>query len=100
MMWLTWRQFRVQATVAAVILVAAAVTLLVTGPRLANLYDSDGLNTCHAHRNCAAVAGTFLNQAQSAPYKQVYLLMILLMLVLPALILVYAVFAAVPFCPP
>ncbi len=86
MIWLTWRLFRVQAAVAAAILIAAAVAMLVTGPRLANLYDADGLPSCHAHGDCAAVANTFLTQAQAAPYRQVFLLMVLLALVLPALI--------------
>ena len=86
MMWLTWRQFRAQATAAAVIAAAAAAALLVTGPRLAHLYDSAGMPSCHAHGDCLTSASKFLTEAQAAPYTQVYLLMILLMLVLPALI--------------
>lgn len=86
MMWLTWRQFRWQAIAAAIILAGAAIALIVTGPQLAHLYDAAGIPLCHAHGNCAARASQFLNEAQSAPYKQVYLLMVLLMLALPALI--------------
>ncbi len=38
MIWLTWRQFRVQALIAAAALAAAAILLGVTGPRLASRY--------------------------------------------------------------
>jgi hypothetical protein len=86
MMWLTWRQFRLQASTAAVILVGAAIALLVTGPRLANLYDSTGVASCRAHGDCIATANQFLTQAQATPYKQVYLVILLLILVVPALI--------------
>jgi hypothetical protein len=42
MIWLTWRQFRTQATVVYLALVFLAVLLAVTGPQLANLYASAG----------------------------------------------------------
>jgi hypothetical protein len=86
MMWLTWRQFRVQAVAVAAALIAAAVALLVTGPALANLHNQDGLRNCHAHGTCAAAASRFLTQAQGTPYRQVFALVMLLALVLPALI--------------
>ena len=38
MIWLTWRQFRVQFLVVASVIVAAAITLAVTGPGLADDY--------------------------------------------------------------
>ncbi|GAA4621078.1 transporter [Actinoallomurus vinaceus] len=40
MIWLTWRQFRAQAVALYTALVALAVLLLVTGPRLTHLYDT------------------------------------------------------------
>lgn len=86
MIWLTWRQFRVQAAVAAAALIAAAVAMGVTGPGLANLYTSDGLPSCHAHGDCAAAANRFLIAAQSTPYRQVFVGVMLFALVLPALI--------------
>jgi hypothetical protein len=86
MMWLTWRQFRWQAIAAAIILAGAAIALIVTGPALAHLYGSAGLPSCHAHRDCVPRAGRFLAEAQSAPYKQVYLLILLTILAVPALI--------------
>jgi hypothetical protein len=86
MMWLTWRQFRLQAIAAGVILVGAAIALLVTGPALAHLYDSAGLPSCRAHGDCVAAASRFLAEAQAPPYKQVYLLILLAILAVPALI--------------
>ncbi len=46
--WLSWRQFRVQALVAAVFLAALAAVLGVTGRRLAHFYDSSGIGACTA----------------------------------------------------
>ncbi|MFF4402452.1 transporter [Streptomyces sp. NPDC001480] len=42
MIWLTWRQFRTQATVVYLALAFLAVLLAVTGPQLADLYASAG----------------------------------------------------------
>ncbi|WP_405987908.1 ABC transporter permease subunit [Streptomyces sp. NBC_00986] len=42
MIWLTWRQFRTQATVVFAAVAALAALLAVTGPQLADLYDSAG----------------------------------------------------------
>lgn len=86
MVWLAWRQFRTQALVAAAILTGAGITLLVTGPQLAARYAAAGLPGCRALGNCPAAANQFLTQALSAPYRQVYLLMLLLVLALPALL--------------
>jgi hypothetical protein len=49
MIWLTWRQFRAQATVAAAGLVALAIGYVVTGPNLADLYADSGIPSCGAH---------------------------------------------------
>ena len=46
MIWLSWRQFRVQAIAAGAALVAVAIALAVTGPHLASLFDGSGLTTC------------------------------------------------------
>jgi ABC-2 family transporter protein len=61
MIWLTWRQFRVQALVALTLLAAAAVILAVTGSHLHHLYDSSGIATCKAHGDCPTVEATFLS---------------------------------------
>ena len=42
MIWLTWRQLRVQAAAVFALVAAAAVTLAITGPRLADLAKLDG----------------------------------------------------------
>ncbi|BCJ34629.1 transporter [Actinocatenispora thailandica] len=42
MIWLTWRQYRVQALVVTAIVVAFAAVLLCTGPQLARLADESG----------------------------------------------------------
>lgn len=42
MIWLTWRQFRVQATVVFAAVAALAAILAVTGPQLADLYRTSG----------------------------------------------------------
>jgi ABC-type transport system involved in multi-copper enzyme maturation permease subunit len=69
MTWLTWRQFRVQAAVAAIFLVAAAVVLGITGEHLRDLYNSLGIAACDAHgsstssrsiaTHCATAYATF-----------------------------------------
>jgi hypothetical protein len=46
--WLSWRQFRAQALVAAVFLAALAAVLVVTGLRLAHFYNSSGIGACNA----------------------------------------------------
>jgi hypothetical protein len=71
MIWLTWRQFRAQAVVAAAALGAFAVILGVTGPNLAHLYAATGLGSCRA--NCESLASTFLSQMRSdAVYPLLY----------------------------
>ena len=52
MMWLTWRQFRMQAVVIAAILAAFAAYLLITGTQLRNLYTSD-LVSCRPQNDSA-----------------------------------------------
>ena len=47
MIWLTWRQFRVQALTAAAALAAFAILLAATGPHLASLYTTSKIIGCH-----------------------------------------------------
>ncbi|MDQ1584795.1 MAG: hypothetical protein QOH80_160, partial [Actinomycetota bacterium] len=42
MIWLTWRQLRIQAVAVYALVAAAAVTLAITGPRLVRLAGADG----------------------------------------------------------
>jgi hypothetical protein len=56
MIWLSWRQFRVQTIVAGAALVVVAIACAGTGPHLVSLFDSSGLATCRA--SCSADAHT------------------------------------------
>jgi hypothetical protein len=89
MIWLTWRQFRVQALTAAAVLVAVAILLGATGPHLASRYAASGLGGCQGG-TCAGVASTFLTQlAATRAYPFVYSLGLVLILAVPALLGVF-----------
>jgi len=86
MIWLTWRQFRVQALTAAAALAAFAILLAATGPHLASLYAASGITGCHGG-TCGVAASDFLSRlAATGPYPIVYLLGIGLILVAPAIV--------------
>ena len=90
MIWLTWRQFRAQAVVAAAALALLAIALAVTGPHLAHLYDSSGLVACQAHGNCQTLITGFMAQVKaSTPDGLIFGLCIGLLLAAPALIGVF-----------
>jgi ABC-type transport system involved in multi-copper enzyme maturation permease subunit len=55
MIWLTYRQFRTQATVGAVTLVAAAIALAVNGRMIARAWTDSGAAKCPATGDCAAL---------------------------------------------
>ena len=85
MIWLTWRQFRVQALTAAAALAAFAIQLAATGPQLASRYAASAITGCHVG-GCQSAAITFLSQLQaSSAYPIVYLLGLALILVAPAI---------------
>ncbi len=84
MIWLTWRQFRVQALTAAAVLAASAILLAATGPQLASLYTSSKIIGCHGLA-CQSAANTFFSSLAGLD-KVVYLLGIGLVLVTPAII--------------
>jgi hypothetical protein len=88
MIWLTWRQFRTQAVVAAAALAAVAAALAVTGPPLSHLYATSGLASCQVHGNCGPLAAVFLDQLKSrrTPYYAIFILGAVLLLLVPALI--------------
>jgi ABC-2 family transporter protein len=86
MIWLTWRQFRVQALTAATALAAAAVLLGITGPHMARLYAASGLAGCQGD-SCANAASGFLNQLQTGAVDHViYPAGLVLILATPALL--------------
>lgn len=51
MMWLTWRQFRVQALVATCVLAALAIYALLTGPHISHVFNAYA-HHCSARENC------------------------------------------------
>jgi hypothetical protein len=83
MIWLTWRQFRVQALAAAGALAAFAILLATTGPGLASRYASSKITGCHGFA-CGTAVNAFLGQL-AGPYPVVYLLGIGLILIAPAI---------------
>jgi ABC-type transport system involved in multi-copper enzyme maturation permease subunit len=80
MIWLTWRQFRVQALTAAAILAAAAIYFLVTGLQMHHAYTAD-LAACTPQHDCSSVLSQF---AQS--YGSAFHLAELLVIAAPGLI--------------
>jgi hypothetical protein len=87
MIWLTWRQFRAQAIVAAAALVALAIGYAVTGPGLAHLYATSGIPTCAAHGTCETLRTTFLKQVTADPtYIGLYFLGLAVLYLMPAIV--------------
>jgi hypothetical protein len=84
MIWLTWRQFRPQAIVAGAALVAVAITLAVTGPHLAALYNDSGLGSCAV--NCGSRVTSFINQVRGTASEDIFYGGIFLVYAVPALI--------------
>ncbi|TDB84427.1 ABC transporter permease [Actinomadura sp. KC216] len=64
MIWLTLRQFRVQAAVVFGLLAVLTAALLATGPGLADEYDS-GLAACGAGGDCTQFTRLFFNDHQN-----------------------------------
>lgn len=64
MTWLAWRQFRLQAVVAAAVAAALAGLFLATGPHLAHLYATSGLARCPASNACPAQVSRFFNEVK------------------------------------
>jgi len=86
MIWLTGRQFRVQALTAAGVLAAFAILLALTGPHMASLYAASGLIGCHGG-SCQNLAGSFEAELQStAIYPALYLIGVVSILLAPAVI--------------
>src|ERR1039458_5140856 len=53
MIWLAWRQFRLQACVAVGLLVAVAIAFALTGPHIVHVYDTV-VRTCASRGDCPA----------------------------------------------
>jgi ABC-type transport system involved in multi-copper enzyme maturation permease subunit len=84
MIWLTWRQFRIQAVTAAAALAAFAILLAATGPHLASLYSSSKVIDCHGFA-CNNATNKFFSSLAGLD-TVVYLLGIGLILAAPAII--------------
>jgi hypothetical protein len=90
MMWLTWRQFRVQALATAAFLAVIAAVLAATASHLVHLYTASGIATCGVVGNCGPLTSSFLHQLENDPaYSVLYYLGIGLLFVVPAVIGVF-----------
>ncbi len=86
MIWLTWRQFRAQASTAAAVRAAVAIQLGATGPHLASLYAASGLTGCNGD-SCANLANSFLNQLTTdGLYHLAYPVSLVVIFVAPAML--------------
>lgn len=83
MIWLSCRQFRLQAVTALAALAAFAILLGVTGPHVAGLYASSGVAGCQS-ASCGQLAANFLNAVNSD--TAVFLLGIAVVTIAPGLI--------------
>ena len=99
MIWLTWRQFRLQVAVATAVVLVFGILLAVTGPQLAGLFASSNIGSCQGGPDqCGGYADQFLKQLYEGTalaslsvagiglYWLLYLLGIALTLAAPALI--------------
>ena len=57
MTWLLWRQYRLQAAIAAGLLAAFALLLLVTGAQMASQWHS-AVSACTADHSCGSLANS------------------------------------------
>jgi hypothetical protein len=86
MIWMTWRQFRTQTWVTAIVLAALGVLLVFTGRSVSNSYDTI-VGACDA--NCNTAIDSFLREATSGLNGTAYGLAALALLALPAVIGVF-----------
>ena len=61
MIWLAWRQFRLQAFVAVGLLAAVAIAFAWTGPHIVHVYDTV-VRTCASRGDCPSVTQSFLGR--------------------------------------
>jgi hypothetical protein len=93
LIWLTWRQFRVQAASAAAFVFGFAVLLALTGPHLASLFASSPIASCHGGPDaCGAYANNFFDLLVQddieviGGYDMLYMLGLVVILAAPAVI--------------
>jgi hypothetical protein len=86
MIWLAWRQFRMQAIVAACVLAATAVVLGLAGLHLRHLYSAAGVTRCSTAAACDQASTSFQNALNSGLGNHLPLLFGTALVVVPALI--------------
>jgi hypothetical protein len=69
--WLSWRQQRIETVMGAALLVLAAVSLVPAGLHMASVYDSSGASACVARTatsgaGCGGIVNDFLHQFEHA----------------------------------
>ncbi|MFE5096222.1 ABC transporter permease subunit [Streptomyces sp. NPDC056638] len=75
MIWLTWRQFRIQTLVGFGALLLLAIYLVILGRQIHSNYD-DTLAHCTGHGNCSSTLGSFADQYGSQVDLLSYLLLV------------------------
>jgi hypothetical protein len=87
MLWLTWRQFRAQAIVAAAALAVVAISLVATAFSVRDRFKSAGIPACHIHHDCVRVASLYIDLLRSTTrYDLSFNLGVLFLYAAPALI--------------
>lgn len=86
MIWLTWRQFRLQAFISAGVLAVFGGVLLVTGLGLADSYRTSGLPDCAAHGDCETLARVFMGANRVGIDEVLFFLGTVLIVGVPALV--------------
>lgn len=62
MIWVTWRQHRIEALIAGIVLAIVALILLITGMEMISTYQNTGLASCTLKQPiCSEVEGNFFN---------------------------------------
>jgi hypothetical protein len=88
MIWVTWRQFRTQAIVAATVLVAAVIAMTINGLDLSHLYANSGASSCPATGDCAAL-DNFLTEARQGSTATLFAIGAALLYLAPPIIGVF-----------
>lgn len=85
MIWLTWRQLRVQAIAGAAVIAVALAAVLITWAQVSDLASSSGYAGC-AGTACAAAAKNFLDSLHEDAFYLVYMGAGATLLLAPALV--------------
>ena len=88
MIWLTWRQFRIQAITGAVILLAALAVLLVNAQTIAHLWTDSGAASCGGRTGCPGLT-SFLGTVRTGTPQILYIGGTALLYLVPPLVGVF-----------